>query len=310
MRRPALVLFVLLGAGWGVTVSAQGGAVPDTTASWRYYPLAVGNVWEYEGEQAPLRVDPLEQLAVTKDTVASGRRYFVLQRTYTERGDTVFVSHTLVRFDTASATVRALDEFAPQGERLYTCPLDAPFGGRVTDADCDGRSAVVTGGYGEVVVLRGPHAGARTDTVRTALKRYDSLFSDQYAAGIGLVSEGADGYSKELVYYRVDGEERGVARFPTPTDPAPPASGAALTVGPNPAGGAATVALTLPAPAEVRVAVYDALGRRVAVLTAGPLGAGRHRLPLDAAPLAPGVYVVRAEVGGAAVVARRLTVAR
>ena len=121
---------------------------------------------------------------------------------------------------------------------------------------------------------------------------------------------GADGYSKELVYYRVGGEERGVSRFPTPTAPTPPASGAALTVGPNPTGGAATVRLDFPAPAEVRVAVYDVLGRRVATLASGALAARTHRLPLDAAPLAPGVYVVRAEVGGGAVLVRRVTVAR
>ena len=75
-------------------------------------------------------------------------------------------------------------------------------------------------------------------------------------------------------------------------------------------GGAATVCLGLPAPADVRVAVYDVLGRRVATLASRALSAGTHALPLDAAPLAPGLYVVRAEVGGGAVLVRRLTVAR
>ena len=152
MPRLALVsLTVLAWAGWGTPALGQEGpanaravlaggvgAEPDTTAPWRYFPLAVGNVWEYEGEEAPLRVNPLERVAVVKDTVVSGRQYFVLQNTYTERGDTVNVSRHLVRFDTASATVRALDEFEPQGERLYTCPLDVPFGGV---ADCGGGAA-------------------------------------------------------------------------------------------------------------------------------------------------------------------------
>ena len=324
-RRPALVLLIVLaGAGWGKATLAQegsanartalaGGVEPDTTAPWRYYPLAVGNVWEYEGEEAPLRVNPLEQVAVVKDTVASGRRYFVLQNTYTERGDTVNVSRYLVRFDTASATVRALNEFAPPTEWVYTCPLDAPFGGKVSDEDCDGRSAGVVGGYDGILLFEGEHPGIRTDTVRTAMKEYRSLYADRYAADIGLVSLVGDGYSQELIYYRVNGEERGVTRFPTPSGPTPPANGAALTVGPNPTGGAATVRLDLPAPADVRVAVYDVLGRRVATLASGALGAGAHALPFDAAPLAPGVYVVRAEVGGAGgvgVLVRRVTVAR
>jgi hypothetical protein len=72
-----------------------------------------------------------------------------------------------------------------------------------------------------------------------------------------------------------------------------------LAVYPNPsrsAAGGATVALTLAEPEEVRVAVYDVLGRAVAVLHEGPLAAGTARLALPA-----GVYIMRATVseGGA-----------
>ncbi|MDX1530237.1 MAG: proprotein convertase P-domain-containing protein, partial [Rhodothermales bacterium] len=64
---------------------------------------------------------------------------------------------------------------------------------------------------------------------------------------------------------------------------------------PNPSGRAAEVRLVLREPQAVRVAVYDGLGRRVAVLHDGLLGAGReHLLILDAGALPSGVYVVRA----------------
>ena len=84
--------------------------------------------------------------------------------------------------------------------------------------------------------------------------------------------------------------------------------GVELTVWPNPSGGAVTVALALERPSSVRVVAYDVLGREVAVLHAGPLGAGEHTFTLDAA-LPPGLYVVRA-VGERLRAARRVTVLR
>jgi hypothetical protein len=46
-------------------------------------------------------------------------------------------------------------------------------------------------------------------------------------------------------------------------------------------------------------AVYDVLGRRVATLVEGPLGAGTHTLTTTSAELPPGVYVIRATVRSA-----------
>jgi hypothetical protein len=83
----------------------------------------------------------------------------------------------------------------------------------------------------------------------------------------------------------------------------------ALTVHPNPSAGAATVTLTLAAPGDVHVEVFDVLGREVAVLHEGSLGAGAHRLRLDTASLPTGVYVVRAVAGGERIT-RKLVVAR
>src|SRR5690606_37865046 len=97
---------------------------------------------------------------------------------------------------------------------------------------------------------------------------------------------------------------------PVPSEPGPvPEESLRLEVVPNPSRGAATVALTVPEPGEVRVALYDVLGRRVAVLYEGPLAAGRYEIPLDGARLPPGVYVVRLTVGGETALAR-VTVVR
>lgn len=92
------------------------------------------------------------------------------------------------------------------------------------------------------------------------------------------------------------------------SNPEPEEEGLGLEVRPNPSGGAVEVAFTLAQPSEVEVAVYDVLGRRVAVLASGRYGAGTHTLAVGAG-LPVGVYVVRVEASGA-VASRRFTLVR
>lgn len=90
---------------------------------------------------------------------------------------------------------------------------------------------------------------------------------------------------------------------------APGISGAGLAVtGPNPVRRRSEVTLTLAAPAAATVALFDALGRRVALLHEGMLPAGASRIAVDVSGLTPGVYVVRAAGGVSASV--RLSVVR
>ena len=85
--------------------------------------------------------------------------------------------------------------------------------------------------------------------------------------------------------------------------------GPALAVGPNPVRGAGAVTFRLDAEADVRVSVYDVLGREVGVLADGTYGAGAHRAPFDASAFPAGAYVVRLVAGGEAHTAR-VTVVR
>ena len=78
---------------------------------------------------------------------------------------------------------------------------------------------------------------------------------------------------------------------------------------PNPANGSVTVPLVLDATADVRLVVYDVLGREVAVLANGALDAGPHEATLDASGLPSGVYLVRLTAGNR-VATQRVTVLR
>ena len=100
---------------------------------------------------------------------------------------------------------------------------------------------------------------------------------------------------------------------PTATASEPDAPEAAAFVlslaGPNPIREQTALRLTLSRSTEVTVAVFDALGRRVARLYSGPLASGAHALVLDARGLASGVYLVRAS-GEVGAVSRAVTVVR
>ena len=78
---------------------------------------------------------------------------------------------------------------------------------------------------------------------------------------------------------------------------------------PNPTSDAATLTVSLDTPQAVRLAVYDVLGREVAVVLDGLQAAGTQTLRLDTAALAPGVYVARLSAGSQSRT-RRLTVVR
>jgi hypothetical protein len=87
------------------------------------------------------------------------------------------------------------------------------------------------------------------------------------------------------------------------------AEAAAVQVSPNPARAQAAFRFTLDAAADVRLVIYDALGREVAVLVDGVAAAGPHEAALATASLPAGVYVYRLVVNGEVEVGR-LTVVR
>ncbi|MEM1041281.1 MAG: S8 family serine peptidase [Bacteroidota bacterium] len=78
---------------------------------------------------------------------------------------------------------------------------------------------------------------------------------------------------------------------------------------PNPFASSTSVRYALPRPAEARLDVFDALGRRVATLAEGVQAAGDHEATWSADGLASGVYVLRLSAGGT-VETQRVTLVR
>ena len=84
---------------------------------------------------------------------------------------------------------------------------------------------------------------------------------------------------------------------------------ALLAPSPNPVRDRVRLRFTLAESTPVRLALYDVLGREVALVESGDRPAGAHDISLSTAGLASGIYVVRLDAGGETLT-RRLTVAR
>jgi hypothetical protein len=88
------------------------------------------------------------------------------------------------------------------------------------------------------------------------------------------------------------------------TTPASPASLWMEAPYPQPAHGAVSIAFGIGRSGRVLLAVYDALGRRVATIADGERGAGRHLVTGHLGGMPPGVYLLVLSAGGESVARR------
>lgn len=203
---------------------------------------------------------------------------------------------------TTSAGLRATAEAAvtagvlsalTRGKRGRAAQLLTTWGHRV---EGEARRRVLTAAEAHLRAAAGDYASAAALMEAVAEGEVDEAVQNQvlavaavYAGRAGEAARGgtpADGTGGIAVASRSGDTGRGVIQ-----------EAPALAVYPNPSTGAATVSVELREESRVRVAVYDVLGREVAVLNDGPLGAGRHDLRLDGRVLPGGVYLVRVESG-------------
>ena len=148
---------------------------------------------------------------------------------------------------------------------------------------------------------RAPVRAAYYDTFQPPTYGFDGVWSvfPYFASGKILVSDRNSGL------YVVRLGDRGTASEPAAVEP-----GLSLALAPNPTRGASAVRVRLAGPAHVRVSVHDLLGRQVALAHDAPLAAGESEVPIDAATLGAGTYLVRVDGGPAGVRSAPLTVVR
>jgi hypothetical protein len=292
---------------------ARGEVVPDTTEPWRYFPLGVGDAWEYYHYQTGQR----RRVEVIGEETHNGIGYVTWRsRDFHADGSSAGTwGPWPVRYDTAKATVRIYVPSTGYEWEWFPwalCRLDAGFGDEIP---CFDREVPfeVSGTYDGALVFGGAYPGEGTDTLRTAVKRYYSFspghtIDVRHAAGIGYVFEENELGAEGIYYARVGGVEYGEPRLAVSAEGGPGAAGTALAVEawPNPFRDRLTVALTLSGGGPAVLQVVDMLGREVARRDLGALAAGAHTLPLDLGPLPAGAYVVRLRTEGSVAASRLL----
>ena len=279
-------------------------ATPDTTSPWRYFPLHVGNVWEFVDKEA----DVVVRHRIVVDTAFSGHRYVHLKEEhFPRRSNGSFgvsrVYYSFLRYDTTDQRVRQNHPLA-EYERVYRytrCALNVSFGA-IVDCAPEGSWAV-GGGYDGILVFGGERPGEGADTLRTSVKTFVQLgVGVEYGlgSGIGLVYYAFEGDRWALRYAKIDGVEHGRALVAVASEqealPAPALG--IVSIWPQPVRGRATLRVSLPEAAQATVEVFDLVGRRVAVLLGGPQAAGMHEVSFDAGALPSGLYLVRLSAGG------------
>ncbi len=173
-------------------------------------------------------------------------------------------------------------EDAPAGDYTY-CVRVGIFPNNPQDSDC--FTVTVTGSQRPAVL-------ARLEALR--LEAEQSGDKSAYLAAREALSEEAELALAGMTWAVTEvspWEATGTTVTNAPTD--------AAGVYPNPFAGSAQIAFALDATADVRLAVYDVLGREVAVLVDAELDAGSHSAAFDAAGLPTGTYLYRLRVGGA-----------
>ncbi len=189
-----------------------------------------------------------------------------------------------------------------------------PMGGqvfdlaRIPDVDGDDVDDVgATGRFGQTTLISGA----------TGMQIWNHVFGnntfDQSGEIVAPVPDLDGNGIAEVVFGVRDGRVtllHGGNPVPTTIEPGTlPTELTLATPAPNPVRDGAVVRFALPAPGDVRLALYDALGRAVWRHAAAAQPAGSHHVSLDAGALAAGVYVLRLEAGGE-VATRRVVVAR
>lgn len=298
-----------------VLASAASAQTPDTLDFRGYFPLAVGNEWEYRVDITgpfgfPAGSESIRYRVVSATPGPAGDRFALAM--YRSTGSGVSRDTVSVRYDEATASVLGLYTTPQNGPYetpvpFFACNLGLAFEATRSVPGCQffyARQAEV-----DLFSLTGSSAPIMAKHIEGYAFGFDAVH------GLGFVGGGGgcepcippnDGReSWMLTFARVGGRTYGTAFVGAEAPSA--AAPSVLRVSPNPARG--PVAVTVAAAQPVRVAVFDALGREVAVLAGGET-AGPEVLLLDVAAWPAGVYVVRAVRAAGTVASARFVVAR
>lgn len=296
MKVTCIIILSLFLSG---AVRGQDTLIVADTLDWkRYYPLEIGNTWEYGGLDRHIRT-------IVGDTLANDHRYFIRRDSIPAAGTLgPFIQIFYVRYDTAGTVVTLLSLEAD------TMDVPLPFDYNRVDfpdflAHFDMRTAFGdTLYYGAPDTLYHVQGGynarwqidkelVEVDGLKIFRKQGFSVGHEAYATDIGFLG-GGNLFSSELNYARVGGVEYGSRRStPVERTAVVPEQFSIETIYPNPFRIRTTVVYRLQKPSSITVEVFNIIGQRIWRERTSVHAAGEHKYELQSRAWSAGLYVVR-----------------
>ena len=280
-------------------VHAQTEPIPDTL-DWRgYYPLQVGNEWEYVTDNFPMPEVHYDRLHIVGDTLIKGVAYYIQRsRRYNANVEpTGEATSTYLRYDTTLKTIvvrprNAQDAWGEETAYLVECELDVAFNQEYV---CySGLLLHISGEYcGEGWCNR--FAGDSIDVAATKHFNFGGP-GITLVHGIGEIGGQFEGSyaGRYLIYARIDEVVYGKSEVRTSSEEetSAPMSATLADVYPVPFSDVLYAEIHTPAGQPTTVEVFDAIGRRM--WTERIAGQGQvQRVRISQEDWGAGVYIVR-----------------
>ena len=265
------LLAVLLAA---LPTAGQAQVPPDTLDGHRYYPLAVGNVWEYHEAELPRH---FTRHTLTSDTTVGAHRYFrrVTHFEAPTATDTIrWTEYDYVRYDTAGVVVAVPSPGAdtvavdPCWGDAFMRDLRLGFGAVVPCPEpgwWPGPDSVVVEGAYNTVWQPEVLSGTAQYVEVAAVKNFyiNQLIWTGFVADVGPTGSG-NLWGPRLHYARIGGVEYGNPEITLAQEPfTPEAAALEVRVLGNPVRGRAAFEVRAASPQWAQADVLDALGRRL-----------------------------------------------
>lgn len=294
MRRSISILFTFI-----LFSSAKAQIRPDTLDNRRYYPLEVGNEWQYTSipsQGAP--IPSYQRITIVADTIINNKQYFQQHR---ESFDKSFLleneSFSWFTYNAVGA-VRGVTDLENDASSSDSTSFwyHADFGDTLmTQLDFE----IVGGAYDSTVSFPGQTqvsvAAIKTRNIPEPLSG-NCCFQDQvYAADFGLVSQQVfDGPTTLVSYARLSGIEYGIKAV-TVGQAKESDSGltaAIFEIYPNPASDIVTIEYEMLYEQEAHISVYNIIGRSVFDGLLVYSNGERNSFSLDTSRFPSGTYAV------------------
>lgn len=263
----------------------------------QYYPLEIGNYWQYEVTKAPFGAIDTTWIGykeVVGDTImANGNKYFIIEEnelitgvntrpTYYRRLDSTTSNVYQYKNNLQEEIVDSL--LAKEGDKIFygfNCTSDSSkmFWG----------SEIDTKFFQDVLISSVSYRGYEYGKgLGETIRRYDDI--NLYHIG----------YKATLIYAKIGEEEFGIKTSIKEYNNIPNEFSLSQNY-PNPFNPETIINYNLPYSSQVKLVVYDILGNEMVLLVDDNKTAGQYSIELDGSHLSSGVYIYRLISGRASI---------